>query len=64
MLVGPLILFGNGLGPLMASFLVREADVRPGYWLGVSLIAASAGLYLAAAAASRLRLSASRSRLA
>ena len=51
-LVGPMILFGNGLGPLVASFATSEADVRGGSWAAVAMTAASALLYVVCASRS------------
>ena len=50
-LLGPgASLLGCGAGPLLASFAVRGADVRPAVWLGVGLavvtMAIVAGLHL------------------
>jgi hypothetical protein len=50
-LLGPgASLLGCGAGPLLASFLVSGADVRPAVWLGVGLAAATlaiiSGLHL------------------
>lgn len=44
-LSGPVMLAGNGLGPLLASFLMRGSDVRPVFWLAVALVAASSLLF-------------------
>ncbi|HEY1709851.1 MAG TPA: fatty acid desaturase [Rhizomicrobium sp.] len=49
LLVGPMILFGNGLGPLIASGFATETDVRIAFWSGVAMTAVSALLYVFAA---------------
>ena len=46
-LVGPMILFGCGLGSLIASFATTEADVRGGSWAAVAMTTAAALLYVA-----------------
>lgn len=46
-LVSPLILFGNGCGPLIASFATTEVDVRDGGWAAAAMTAASALVFLA-----------------
>ncbi|WP_380878933.1 hypothetical protein ACFB49_19400 [Sphingomonas sp. DBB INV C78] len=46
-LVSPLILFGNGSGPLIASFVTTEVDVRGGSWAAAVMTAASALFFLA-----------------
>lgn len=51
-LVAPLILFGNGLGPLVASFITTQADVRGGTWAAVAMTAAAALLYVVSASRS------------
>ncbi len=44
-LLGPAAsLLGCGAGPLIASFLVSGADVRPAVWLGVALAAATTAI--------------------
>lgn len=45
-LVAPLILFGNGLGPLVASFFTLQHDVSGGAWAAVAISAIAALLYL------------------
>jgi hypothetical protein len=45
----PMILFGNALGPLIASFATTEADVLGGGWAAVAMTAASLLLYVASA---------------
>jgi len=52
--VGPMIFFGTGLGPALASFLVTQSDVEVGAWLAVAITAISALLYLIAAVRSGL----------
>lgn len=54
LLVGPMILFGNGLGPLLASFVTTEADVRVGFGAAVAMSLASVGLYALSAVRSCL----------
>jgi fatty acid desaturase len=49
LLVGPMILFGNGLGPLIASGFTTETDVHLAFWSGVAMTAVSAALYMFAA---------------
>ncbi|NKL81203.1 hypothetical protein GFL18_33740 [Rhizobium leguminosarum bv. viciae] len=49
-LILPMILFGNGLGPLIASFATTEADVLGGGWAAVAMTAASFLLYVGCAA--------------
>lgn len=48
-LILPMILFGNGLGPLIASFATTEVDVLGGGWAAVTMTAASFVLYVACA---------------
>ncbi|WP_087002229.1 hypothetical protein [Rhizobium sullae] len=48
-LILPMILFGNGLGPLIASFATTEVDVLGGGWAAVAMTAASLLLYVACA---------------
>ena len=52
-LVLPMILFGNGLGPVIASFATTEVDVLGGGWAAVAMTAASLLLYFASASRSR-----------
>ncbi|MDX1200630.1 hypothetical protein GOL94_25135 [Sinorhizobium medicae] len=54
-LILPMILFGNGFGPLVASFATTEVDVVGGCWTAVAMTTASLLLYLASASLSRQR---------
>jgi len=54
LLVGPAILVGNGLGPLLASFATTTADVTAGFWMAVSMSLAALGVYALCAVRSRL----------
>jgi hypothetical protein len=58
-LILPLILFGNGLGPLMASFATTEVDVLGGGWAAVAMTAASLLLYVVCASRSTRQRAAS-----
>jgi fatty acid desaturase len=49
LLVAPMILFGNGLGPLIASAFATQTDVRIAFWAGVAMTAVSAFFYVFAA---------------
>lgn len=44
-LVGPMILFGNGLGSLLASFATTNVDVRGGAWAAAAMSGVSVLLY-------------------
>jgi fatty acid desaturase len=46
LLVAPMILFGNGLGPLIASAFATETDVRIAFCAGVAMTAASVVFYI------------------
>ncbi len=48
-LILPIILFGNGLGPLIASFATTDIDVLGGGWTAVAMTAASLLLYVGCA---------------
>ncbi|PKA43633.1 hypothetical protein CWR43_11865 [Rhizobium sullae] len=54
-LILPMILFGNGLGPLLASFATTEVDVLGGCWVAVAMSAISLLLYVVCAAVSARR---------
>jgi len=49
LLVAPMILFGNAIGPLIASAFATQTDVRIAFWAGVAMTAVSAGFYIFAA---------------
>jgi len=49
LLVAPMILFGNGLGPLIASAFATQTDVHVAFWAGVAMTAASTAFYIFAA---------------
>jgi fatty acid desaturase len=49
LLVGPMILLGNGIGPLIASGFATETDVRIAFWSGVVMTAAAVMFYAFAA---------------
>lgn len=54
-LILPMILFGNGLGPLLASFATTDIDVLAGCWVAVAMSAISLLLYVVCAAMSARR---------
>lgn len=45
-LVAPMILLGNGTGPLIASFFTLQGDVSGGAWVAVTMTAFAALLYV------------------
>ena len=46
-LVAPMILLGNGIGPLIASFFTAHGDVSGGAWTAVTMTSFAAFLYVA-----------------
>jgi hypothetical protein len=56
-LILPTILFGNGLGPLLASFATTDVNVLGGCWVAVAMTSVSLVLYIVCAGLSRRRTS-------